>query len=138
MPYVVDGYVVSGYIGQPGSPVSFRLGSNTIPFGRSPLRPGRSLGFVQADVRSAGGERVGRDYYVKGDLIDLSWPSMSEWDKGRLLTFWRDTARGMSAPFTYTDIAGTSVTVRFATPKFPEIRPRAHDAYEVRVQLRVE
>lgn len=138
MGYVADGYIATGYIGQPGSPVSFSSNGDTCPFGRNPVRPGRSLSFAQPDILSAGAERIGRDYYVKNDLIELAWSRMSRWDKNRLLAWWRDVARGMGNSFIFTDVLGVTATVRFSSPRLPEISERAYDAYDVRVQLRVE
>jgi hypothetical protein len=135
--YVLDGYVLPGYIGRPGSPVSFSLNGNTCTFSRNPVRPDRSLGFIQADIKSGGYERIGRDYYTTNDLIDLYWPRMPGWDKNRLFSWWQNVARGMANPFNYFDIDGNTATVRFAVPQLPEIRERAYDAYEVRTQLRV-
>ena len=137
MPYVVDGYVQAGYIGQPGSPVKFSRLGDTCPFGRSPLRPAFSVDFVQSLLTSAGAERSGRGYYVKNQLIDIEWPRLSGWDTRRLLTWWRTVARGMSNTFTYTDVNGVATVVRFAVPTLPEIREIAYDTFQVRCQLRV-
>lgn len=118
-------------------PVSFSNAGGSVIFTRAPQRPPRSLGFAQADVKSGGGERRGRDYYAKDDLIDLAWFNMPGADKAALLNFWQGPARGMANSFTYTDVAGSTAVCRFATPRLPEIRERAYDTFEVHTQLRV-
>lgn len=131
-------YVVDDYIGLPGSPVAFLLGSTAaLYFGRSPGRPGKSLGLIQPRAESAGAEAIVHDYLAKDSLVELSWGRMSRFDRDRLLLWWRDTVRGMAMPFTYVDINGVQATVRFASPRLPEVRERAYDAYEVHVSLRV-
>lgn len=137
MPYVADGYVLPGYIGQPGSPVKFSREGDTCPFGRSPLRPPVSGSFLQPLLTSAGGERSGRDYYIKNQLIELVWPRLSGWDMRRLVTWWKTVARGMGNEFTYTDVNGTDTVVTFAEPTLPEIVEIAYDTYRVVCRLRV-
>ena len=131
-------YVEDGYFGLTGSPVSFHYGAGALYFSRSPRRPGRSLGFVQPRLQSAGGERVVHDYLVKGSLVVLDWGNMSRFDLDRLLAWWKDTSRGMAVAFDYVDLAAGRAAVRFSTPTLPEYRERAYDSYEVRVQLRVQ
>jgi len=139
MAYVEDGYLEDGYIGDAtGSPVSFSLGGNTLSFEQSPDPRSLPLSFRQPDLRSGGAESIGCDYYVKDDIIDLHWSSMTTWDKDRLIVWWRDVARGMSTPFTYTDMDSAAYTVRFAASKMPEISERYDNAHDVQVQLRVQ
>ena len=139
MAYVEDGYVVDGYIGDAtGSPVSFFLDGNTLTFERSPDPRSLPLSFMQPDIRAGAGERIGQDYYVADDIIDLHWPAVTTWDKDRLTAWWRDVARGMSRSFTYTDMTGATCTVRFNSPSLPEISERYDNAHDVRLQLRVQ
>lgn len=131
-------YVADDYIGVPGSPVAFLLGStDALYFSRSPGRPGKSLGLIQPRTESAAAEAVVHDYLAKDSIVELSWERMCRIDRDRLISWWRDTARGMAVAFTYVDINGVQATVRFASPRLPEIRERAHDSYEVHVSLRV-
>ncbi len=131
-------YVADDYIGPVGGRVAFSFDVTTaLFFGRSPQRPGRSLGVVQPRLETAGSERTVHDYLVKDALVELEWSNMSRFDRDRLLSWWRDTARGMANPFTYIDGA-VSAQVRFATPKLPEIRERAYDVYAVKLSLRVQ
>uniref|UniRef100_A0A831XLG6 Uncharacterized protein n=1 Tax=Geobacter metallireducens TaxID=28232 RepID=A0A831XLG6_GEOME len=132
-------YVVDDYIGLVGSPVAFLSGATgALYFSRSPRRPGRSIRFIQPRLETAGAERIVPDYLVNDSLVDLEWSNMSRFDLDRLLVWWRDTARGMAVAFTYVDLSGVHASVRFSTPKLPEYRERAHDSYEVKLQLRVQ
>ncbi len=138
--YIVDqlDYVADDYIGLPGSPVAFLLGTtDALYFGRSPERPGKSLGLIQPRAESAAAEAIVHDYLAKDSLIELSWDRMSRFDRDRLLSWWLGTARGMAVAFDYIEINGLRVTVRFASSRLPEIRERAYDAYEVTTSLRV-
>lgn len=133
--YVTADYVATGYVGW--YPWSFGRGSTLLQFARAPQRPPRSRGFVQADVVTGGGERLGRDYYRKNDLITLTWRNMPAADKAALLSFWTTTARGAGRSFYYTDGAGRFVLARFATPTLPGLREVAYDAWSVTMTLRV-
>jgi len=136
--YVEPGYVESGYVGADGSPVYFTLDGDTLSFGTSPLRPERPLSCQQPGILSTGAERIPRDYYVKDDLIPLEWPRMSTWDKNRLLSWWRDVARGMSRAFTYSGVDVVQYVVRFDSPRIPEVTEVSWNAWSVKFQLRVQ
>lgn len=116
---------------------AFSLGASRCEFSRNPLRPGRSSAMLQPQAASTGGEKIGHDYVVKNDLVDLEWRNMPGADLSALLTFWRDTARGMALPFTWLDAVGVQRAVRFNTPAPPDHRERAYDCHEVRCQLRI-
>lgn len=117
---------------------TFTFGGVSLVFSRNPRRPGGDLSFAQPDLRTPAGEKTGRDYLVKNDIVDLPWENMPDADKDGLLSFWLNTARGMANPFDWTDTLGTVRTVRFATPKLPAFRERAFGCWAVSVQLRIE
>ena len=131
-----DDYILGGYIGPVGSPVGFLFNGIPITFDRSPIKHDRGRGLVQANVKGTGAERIGRSFYAKNDLIDLTWPNLSPYDRDKILTLW-DSARGMAKTFYYTDINGNVYLVRFAKPTRPAVREIAFQIFEVRVQLRV-
>lgn len=136
--YVDSGYVLDGYIGQPGSQAAFQMDGKTITFRRAPLYPQRPLSFVQADRQSTGAVRVVFDYFVKHDLIDLVFKGMPEWEKAAFVDFFLTAARGMANQFTFINVAGVAVGVRFNSPALPEITEQAFNAYAVSCQLRVQ
>jgi len=129
-------YVQSGYIGNEGSPVKFTLNGVDTLFDRSPLRPDRGASLVQASTVSAGAERIGQPHRGNDDLLDLRWPSVSAIDRDKILSFWL-AVRGMAKTFSYTDLDGNTMTVRFAKPARPYVREKAYGTYEVSIQLRI-
>lgn len=136
--YVDSGYVLDGYIGQPGSQAAFLYGAQSITFRRAPSYPQRPLSFSQAERQSTGAVRFVYDYLIKNDLIGLTFRGMPEWEKVAFVDFWLNAARGMANAFTFVDVAGVAASVRFASPTLPEIQEIAYNAYEVTCQLRVQ
>lgn len=118
-------------------PTSFSSGANLLTFTRNPLRHSRGRRKVQARTQSSGAERIGQPSFGKNDLIDLIWPGMPVADVTAINSWWETIARGMGKTFTYTDVMGVSYSVRFATPSRPQIREKAYNSHECRVQLRV-
>jgi hypothetical protein len=130
-----DNYIASGYFADPVTS-TFALGAVIIAFRHAFQRPSRSLGFTQPTEASTGGARYGYSLYVKNDLIDLPL-RMTSSERTALLAFFRDTARGMVAPFTVTDQSGNTFTARFAASQLPAIQERAYNMHVATVRLRV-
>ena len=93
---------------------SFAHISGSVTFASNPSRPGRSIERLQAHGETAAGVRYGKAAHAGLQLIDLHWPGMSSADLASLEIFLRDTVRGTSEDFTYTDPSGVATNVRFA------------------------
>ena len=117
-------------------PAAFTHASGSVTFSLAPTRGEKTLSFQQAVESSAGGEPYAYPLYVKDDTLELPL-RLTTVEKGQLIVFWHTVARGMANAFTYTDILGTALTARFASPRLPQIVERAYNVHVVTVQLRI-
>lgn len=123
--------------------INFCVVEGTSPNGalslsRPPLLPvNDSLSPLNPSTESAGAQIIGQDYVVARDTFDLP-VRLTAAEVTQFLTFWRDTVRGMSTPFSYVDARGNVTAVRFAEPTLPQIVERGYDAYAVTAKLRRE
>jgi len=138
MSYVESGYIEAGYFSGAGSGVRFALGVQTLDFDQAPQRPPRDLQLIQADARSAGGDRFGFDILASEDIVTLTWPRLLGYHRNQLIDWFNNVADGMANSFSYVDKNGVEQTVRFADPQLPEIRQIAGDRYVVQIRLLVE
>ena len=137
MSYVADGYVASGYIGQPGSRAMFQLGAQTLNFEQSPLRPPLDLEEIQAEFESAGGRHFALDPIAEEQVMVLRWPRAYSYYADRLIDWFYNIAEGMANSFTYRDKDDNTFTVRIATAELPEVREVRGGRFELEVPLLV-
>lgn len=115
---------------------SFVHTSQTLIFTRAPLRPPRSLDKVQPRELTAVDVPIVHGSLATHDLIDLTL-RLTDAEREQLQFFWLNSARGASNPFTYTDVAGTALTVKLNQTSLA-IREVAYNHHQVKVQLRVQ
>ena len=137
MSYVAAGYAAPGYFGQPGSRAMFQLGTQTLNFEQSPLRPPLDSVQLQAEFASAGGRSFALVPIAEEQTLLLRWPRLSGYQRDRLLDWFFNVAQGMSNSFTYRAPDDTLTTVRLAAPDLAEIREVANQRHAVEVPLSV-
>lgn len=98
------------------SQATFVKGGTTLAFSRTPMRPDISATILQPQRKTAGDLPLGFDHVVTNIVLRLRL-RMNESEKNSLLTFFQTTVAGMAQTFTYTDTAGTPLTVRFNMPR---------------------
>ena len=115
---------------------SFVHTSQTLTFTRGPLRPPRSLEKIQARETTAVDLPIVHDSLATDDLIDLTL-RLTDAEREQFLFFWANSARGASNPFTYNNVAGAALTVKFNQTSVA-IREIAYNHHQVKAQLRVQ
>ena len=95
---------------------TFVNGGTTLTFSRTPNRPDISATIVQPQRKTAGDIPYGYTHLLTDTVLRLRL-RMTSTEKNSLLTFFQTTVSGMAKTFTYTDTAGTALTVRFNIPK---------------------
>lgn len=113
---------------------SFANAYGSVIFKRAPLYPSGSSELLQASAESTGGEPISRNPLAHIKPLKLQWQGMSKANYLALETFFISSAKGMARTFTYTDAAGTAITVRFASPTL-NFNETAHERYSGSVQL---
>lgn len=115
---------------------SFVHTGQTITFSRAPLRPGRLLNKIQPRELSAADVPIVYDSLADDDLIELPL-RLTTAERAALEFFFLNSARGRSNPFTYTDIAGVSKSVKFNQATL-SIKETGYDSHAGTVSLRVQ
>ena len=109
---------------------------NAVFFSRNPLRPGRSLDKIQPRESSAADVPLVYASLATDDLIELPL-RLTTAERVALEFFFFNIARGRSNPFTYSDSAGISTTVKFNQAALA-IKETAYNSHAVTVSLRVQ
>ena len=137
MPYVDSGYVAAGYFGQAGSLCAFFCGAESLIFDQPPQRPPRSYKLIQAEKNSTGGDVLGYPVFARDKTLTLSWPRMHSFYLEQLRDWFKRVAKGMAILFSYRQVDGTLLTVRFGSPTI-KVRPVMPDRHQVDIVLWVE
>lgn len=115
---------------------TFVHASQTVTFTRAPLRPPRSLERIQSREETAVSVPIVYASLAVNDLLGLSL-RLTDAEREQLQFFWNNTARGASNAFTYNDVAGVALSVKFhqASLAFHEV---AYNHHQTTVLLRVQ